>query len=407
MNKKEISLYLDGLSSGTETLFLRHLEAINRLSRYEESGVKSWLTAENADSADIFFLGEDHQIDNPLQLCRPILFDGVVPPALRPVAVSVKFPMTSNSLRELMQDAIENFKPIETPAADKDDRKITIRLPERTPPVEQTVEKPIEKPAEQTVEKQEEKPVEKPVEQAIEKQEEKSAEKPVEQVPEKQEEKPIIQSTEQPKETPQQIAGDLPFFEGYLKTYQPKEQTHSLIYKDGKTIYINRLQGKVFADCENIRDLVKILSTTEQPKISEFSDNHDNLRAFPFDAVLWSYGLHAPLFDEIVKKFDVTGQKARLKRWPLFGKWETESKLLFLTTLFTQKAASLREAEVKSGQNKDFVLHFMAAAELAGLPFELEQSNETEDTPITEKKKVGWINSLRQKLNMNNILSGN
>ncbi|MBP5789168.1 MAG: hypothetical protein J6W29_02930, partial [Neisseriaceae bacterium] len=395
MNKKEISLYLDGLSSGTETLFLRHLEAINRLSRYEESGIKSWLTAENADSADIFFLGEDHQIDNPLQLCRPILFDGVVPPALRPVAVSVKFPMTSNSLRELMQDAIENFKPVETPAADKDDRKITIRLPERTIPVRQVLEK------------QEEKSAEKPVEQVPEKQEEKPVEKPVEQVLEKQEEKQIIQSTEQPKETPQQIAGDLPFFEGYLKTYQPKDQTHLLTYKDGKQIYINRLQGKVFADCENIRDLVKILSTTEQPKISEFSDNHGDLRAFPFDAVLWSYGLHAPLFDEIVKKFDVTGQKARLKRWPLFGKWETESKLLFLTTLFTQKAASLREAEVKSGQNKDFVLHFFAAAELAGLPFELEQSNETEETPITEKKKVGWINSLRQKLNMNNILSGN
>lgn len=439
MNKKEISLYLDGLSSGTETLFLRHLEAINRLSRYEESGVLSWLTAENADSADMFFLGEDHHFDNPLQLHRPILFDGVVPPALRPVAVRVKFPMTSNALRELMSQTLEDFKPVKE---EEDDRKITIHLPERkeksasteTAPqaatAEQADKKSLEKVsihlpehhsvaeeklAEKVVEKPIQKAAEKPVEEVIEKTVEKSAEKPVEEVVEKPTEKPIEKVVEAPtaektiEKSPEQttIANtDLPFFEGYLKTYQPKEQTHSLIYKDGKTIYINRLQGKVFADCENIRDLVKILST-EQPEIRDFNDNHGDLRTFPFDAVLWSYGLHAPLFDEIVKKFDVTGQKARLKRWPLFGKWETESKLLFLTTLFTQKAASLREAEVKSGQNKDFVLHFMAAAELAGLPFELEQSNETEETPITEKKKVGWINSLRKKLNMNNILSGN
>ncbi|MBR3482636.1 MAG: hypothetical protein IKH45_07105 [Neisseriaceae bacterium] len=431
MNKKEISLYLDGLSSGTETLFLRHLEAINRLSRYEESGVKSWLTAENADSADMFFLGEDHHFDNPLQLHRPILFDGVVPPALRPVAVRVKFPMTSNALRELMLQTIEDFKPVKE---EDDDRKITIHLPERKVKPENTETTPQAATTEQADKKSpekvsiqlperhavtEEKPAEKAIEKPVEKNIEKLAEKPVEKTVEEVVEEPVEKTvekvaektaTEKPIEKTQEkttvVSGDLPFFEGYLKTYQPKDQTHSLIYKDGKQIFINRLQGKIFADCENIRDLVKILST-EQPQIGEFNDNHDNLRAFPFDAVLWSYGLHAPLFDEIVKKFDVTGQKARLKRWPLFGKWETESKLLFLTTLFTQKAASLREAEVKSGQNKDFVLHFMAAAELAGLPFELEQSNETEDTPITEKKKVGWINSLRKKLNMNNILSGN
>ncbi|MBR7002778.1 MAG: hypothetical protein IKI11_08975 [Neisseriaceae bacterium] len=410
MNKKEIFLYLDGLSSGTENLFSRHLEAINRLSRYEESGVQSWQKTENADSADMFFLGEEHRFDNPLKLARPILFDGVVPTALKPVAVRVKFPMTSNALRELMQDALENFKPVAVP--EEDPRKITIHLPERkvkaaaddTPPKElpkveiadkaTTDDKKAEKisiavperkasVAEKIAEKTEEKPVEKIVEET-------AAEK----------------ATEKPQEQTAIASDNLPFFEGYLKTYQPKDQTHTLTFKDGKTIYINRLQGKVFADCENIRDLVKILST-EKPTIGDFNDNHADLRAFPFDAVLWSYGLHAPLFDEIVKKFDIAGQKARLKRWPLFGKWETESKLLFLTTLFTQKAASLREAEVKSGQNKDFVLHFLAAAELAGLPFELEQSNESEDTPITEKKKVGWINSLRKKLNMNNILSGN
>ena len=423
MNKKEISLYLDGLSSGTETLFLRHLEAINRLSRYEESGVLSWLTAENADSADMFFLGEDHHFDNPLQLHRPILFDGVVPPALRPVAVRVKFPMTSNALRELMLQTIEDFKPVKE---EEDDRKITIHLPERKEKPASTETAPQAATAEQADKKSLEKvsihlpehhsvAEEKPADKATEEPIQKAAEKPVEEVVAKATEKPVEKVVEAPtaektiEKSPEQttIANtDLPFFESYLKTYQPKEQTHSLIYKDGKTIYINRLQGKVFADCENIRDLVKILST-EQPEIRDFNDNHGDLRTFPFDAVLWSYGLHAPLFDEIVKKFDVTGQKARLKRWPLFGKWETESKLLFLTTLFTQKAASLREAEVKSGQNKDFVLHFMAAAELAGLPFELEQSNETEETPITEKKKVGWINSLRKKLNMNNILSGN
>lgn len=423
MNKKEISLYLDGLSSGTETLFLRHLEAINRLSRYEESGVLSWLTTENADSADMFFLGEDHHFDNPLQLHRPILFDGVVPPALRPVAVRVKFPMTSNALRELMSQTLEDFKPVKE---EEDDRKITIHLPERKEKSASTETAPQAATAEQADKKSLEKvsihlpehhsvAEEKTAEKVVEKPIQKAAEKPVEEIVEKAAEKPVekvVEATTAEKtieKSPEQttIANtDLPFFEGYLKTYQPKEQTHSLIYKDGKTIYINRLQGNVFADCENIRDLVKILST-EQPEIRDFNDNHGDLRTFPFDAVLWSYGLHAPLFDEIVKKFDVTGQKARLKRWPLFGKWETESKLLFLTTLFTQKAASLREAEVKSGQNKDFVLHFMAAAELAGLPFELEQSNETEETPITEKKKVGWINSLRKKLNMNNILSGN
>ena len=349
MNKKEISIYLDGLSSGTETVFLRHLEAINHLSHYEESGVQSWLQTENAEHADLFFLGDDHKMDNPIHLARPILFDGVVPPALRAVAVSVKFPMTSIALKELMEKTIADFQPV----AEDDSRKITIQVPE---PKTHTEEKPAEKV-----------------------------------------EKVVKKPTKKSKTT--EIKGDLPFFEGYLKTYQPKDQVHTLTFQDGKQIFINRLQGKIFADCENIRDLVAILAT-EHPKISDFNDNHEHLRAYPFDAVLWSYGLHAPLFDEIVKKFDIAGQKARLTRWPLFGKWETESKLLFLTTLFTQQAVSLREAEDKSEQDKDFVLHFMAAAELAGLPFELEQTNETEKPPTPEKKKVGWINTLRQKLNM-------
>ena len=376
MNKKEISLYLDGLSNGVETLFLRHLQAINRLSRYEESGVASWQTTNNADSADMFFLGEDHHFDNPLQLKRPILFDGIVPTALKSVAVRVKFPMTSNALRELMQNTIENFQPA---PPEEDSRKITIHLPERKVKSVAETEQPN---------------TEKMVE-------------PATKVVEKKVEKPTPPVSGKSAKTKQANRSDTPFFEGYLKTYQPKEQTHTVVFADKKTVYINRLQGKIFADCENIRDLVHILARDETPQISAFGEQPTELRAYPFDAVLWSYGLHAPVPDDIAKKFDIAGQKARLKRWPLFGKWETESKLLFLTTLFTQKFVSLREAEVKSEQDKDFVLHFMAAAELAGLPFEIEQSNDQEEPPIQEKKKVGWINSLRKKLNMNNILSGN
>ena len=376
MNKKEISLYLDGLSNGVETLFLRHLQAINRLSRYEESGVASWQTTNNADSADMFFLGEDHHFDNPLQLKRPILFDGIVPTALKSVAVRVKFPMTSNALRELMQNTIENFQPA---PPEEDSRKITIHLPERKVKSVAETEQPN---TEKTVE-------------------------PAKEVVEKKVEKPTPPVSGKSAKAKQANHSDTPFFEGYLKTYQPKEQTHTVVFADKKTVYINRLQGKIFADCENIRDLVHILARDETPQISAFGEQPTELRAYPFDAVLWSYGLHAPVPDDIAKKFDIAGQKARLKRWPLFGKWETESKLLFLTTLFTQKFVSLREAEVKSEQDKDFVLHFMAAAELAGLPFEIEQSNDQEEPPIQEKKKVGWINSLRKKLNMNNILSGN
>lgn len=379
MNKKEISIYLDGLSAAAETLFLRHLQAINRLSRYEESGVASWQTTDNAVSADMFFLGEEHHFDDPLQLNRPILFESIVPTELKSVAVRVKFPMTSKSLQKLMQETLKNF---DSMPQEEDSRKITIHVPDRKKEIalEQSSEqqKNTVKSAEKWTEKNTEKSVEKSVEKTV-----KSAEK----------------SYRKSTKTTKQKGGYLPFFEGYLKTYLPKDQTHKLTYKNKKTIYINRLQGKIFADCENIRDLVQILASDETPQIGAFDNQPFQMRAYPFDAVLWSYGLHAPLPDEIVKKFDIAGQKIRLKRWPLFGKWETESKLLFLTTLFTQKAVSLREAEVKSEQDKDFVLHFIAAAELAGLPFEIEQSNNKEEPQITEKKKVGWINSLRKKLN--------
>lgn len=401
-----IHLYLDGLSAATAEVFARHLETINRLSRYEDGGIKSWETTDNAEVADLLFLGQNHHVTDPLHLNRPILFDGKVPSALSGVAISVQFPMTSMALKELMQDTIANFKPVTTEESKDDSKKITIHLPDRKPHVSVVTQK-------STIEQHTTKQVHITVPDRVvhDGEDKKTSIRSVQRSsPDKEEttstnkQEPVVEQQEIPVAN---IAQDVPFFEGYLHAYPPKDQVHTLTYADGKKIYINRLQGKVFADCGNIRELVQVLSSIEQPKLSDFSEQPTELRIFPFDAVLWSYGLHAPLSVTITKKFDIKGQKARLKRWPLFGKWETDSKLLFLTTLFTQKPVSLREATVKSGQDKDFVLHFIAAAEWAGLPFDLVQSTETEDTPITEKKKVGWINSLREKLNMNHILSGN
>ena len=362
MNKKEISLYLDGLSDDSKSLILQHLEAINRLSRYEDGGACLWQITDNAQRADLFLLGNKQRFENPQKLARPILFDGVVPSDLKPVAVQLKFPITSMALDKLMRETISNFKPV----AVSEKVKIPVGQPEKK----------------------------------------KTAHKNANSV------KTTISTTESVLK-PQKMADEVkpssnfaatrlkPFFEDYLEKFSKEKQAHIFTYPDSRRVYFHRLDDKVFSDYDSIRDLVRMLSQdTWYPKVKNWQKAPTHLHTFSAKAVLWSYGLHAPLSKAIQQKYNVAEQKIRLKDLPLFGHWESDNSLISLAKLFSEKACSVQEAADKSNTSKAFVLHFIAAVELVGLSFEIqrlphEKANTATATP--QKKKKSWLSGLYKK----------
>lgn len=120
---------------------------------------------------------------------------------------------------------------------------------------------------------------------------------------------------------------------------------------------------------------------------------------------LWSLGLRTDPDEIFMKRMKPDENEYKLKRWPVFGQWETHSRLLFLTTLFAQKFSSVSEAQIKSSALREDIIRFLWAADLAGLPFDVRKVDDEQAAPQAEKKKdIGWINRLREKLNMDQYL---
>ncbi|MBR7001585.1 MAG: hypothetical protein IKI11_02840, partial [Neisseriaceae bacterium] len=287
MNKKEISLYLDGLSDDSKSLFLQHLKAINRLSRYEDGGACLWQITDSAERADLFLLGSKQRFENPQKLARPILFDGIVPSDLKPVAAPLKFPITSMALNKLMRETISNFKPV----AVSEEVEIPVRQPEK----KTTARKKVADSVKSKVSKM-----------------------PATLKPQK--------VADETKTSSNLAATHLkPFFEDYLEKFSKEKQAHIFTYPDSRRVYFHRLDDKVFSDYDSIRDLVRVLSQdTWYPKVKSWQKAPTQMRTFSAKAVLWSYGLHAPLSKAIQQKYNVAGQKIRLKDSPLFGHWESD-----------------------------------------------------------------------------------
>lgn len=197
----------------------------------------------------------------------------------------------------------------------------------------------------------------------------------------------------------------LPFIEAYLQKYATTDKNHHL--QEGDTnIWIDRSEGLIYTERQTLGGLIHELSSLKHPQIirDKISPPND-ARSFIYEAVFWSYGLHASLSSTIKEKFGDPSCQVRLKRWPLFGKWETNSKLLLCTTLFTQKFISADDAVIKSGQDKEEIVRFLVAASMAGLPLEYKSVEIGSSAPVQAKKNVAWINSLREKLRMQEYLS--
>lgn len=215
---------------------------------------------------------------------------------------------------------------------------------------------------------------------------------------------PDIEHSRSRTSTHQSAATDAaePFFARYLKTYAAEQQQHVLKWPQ-QTVWFDRPGNKIYADVE-MKALIERLADTAAPAIDAYSPPPADMTAFSCQALLWSYGLHAPLPDSFSASRDMSAQRFRLKKWPLFGQWETSAELLLLTTLFTQKFTSLAEARARSGLEQTHILHFLAAAETAGLPIDAEPCTQTASTDGS-RREVAWINRLRKKLKMQDYLS--
>lgn len=187
-------------------------------------------------------------------------------------------------------------------------------------------------------------------------------------------------------------ASDTMNFSAYLARFPEKEQSHLLTYAKEK-VSIDAPNASIITTCATSSDLIALLLSDETAQCVSGSLKEGN--RFSYDLIMWSVGLHGKISQAFLNQY-TDNIAIRLKKWPLFGRWETAPKLLMLTTLFTQKFTSINEAVIRSGLEKEQVLHFLYAAKQARLPME-HQAMEN-NTSIEAKKKLGWIEELRHKL---------
>lgn len=150
-----------------------------------------------------------------------------------------------------------------------------------------------------------------------------------------------------------------------------------------------------------------------EPVISVATEAPDESLPFiTYDSMMWSYGLRAEPSAIFMENAGLDRNKFKIKKWPLFGQWETQSKLLLVSTLFSQKFSSVPEVAHRSDSSKEDIVRFLYAAYLANIPIdrepltaeeikELEDYNPGEETKI---KTIAWIDQLRNKLNMQDFL---
>lgn len=354
---RTVKLYFEGFSSSVKKNMVRYVETMNRLGRYSETGIYTWVDVEKAEHADILCLGDKHTLKNSQIIC-PVLFNGDISFPQNIISSSFEFPITALTLIGLLkrlleeQEAEENKPHVATHAG----------MMKR---IDELLQRSLER--------------------------------------EKQEEAQR-QSEEKEKQQTNKYS-----FEQYLSDYLSRDQRHCLKWKNHK-VWFNRLHSELFTTCKTQDELLKLLSSKEDLlEVLDWEEPVDELTKFSLESVLWSYGLHCPIFDLTLNRLNAEGLQVRLKRWPLFGNWETSSELLMLTTLFSRKSTSIYEATVKLGgeHKKVVVQHFLFAAELVGLPLDYQTVEHEEQHEISSRKNVDWINSLRQKFDMQNVLAGN
>lgn len=187
-------------------------------------------------------------------------------------------------------------------------------------------------------------------------------------------------------------------FSAYLARFPEKEQSHLLTYAKEK-VSIDAPNASIITTCATSSDLIALLLSDETAQC--VSGNLKEGNRFSYDLIMWSVGLHGKISQAFLNQY-TDNIAIRLKKWPLFGRWETAPKLLMLTTLFTQKFTSINEAVIRSGLEKEQVLHFLYAAKQARLPMECQEV--VDNTTVTAKKKLGWVEELRNKLRVNETM---
>lgn len=354
-----VKLYFEGFSSSVKKTMVRYVETMNRLGRYSETGIYTWVEVEKAEHADILCLGDKHTLKNSQIIC-PVLFNGDISFPQNIISSSFEFPVTALTLIGLLKRLLE-----------EQEAEVQQQPPVATHNVMQRIDELLQRSLAR----------------------------------EKKEKEEL--ATQQTKEEQPEI--NKYSFEQYLSYYLSRDQRHCLKWKNHK-VWFNRLHSELFTTCKTQDELLKLLSSKEDlPEVLDWEEPTDELTKFSLESVLWSYGLHCPIFDLTLNRLNAEGLQVRLKRWPLFGNWETSSELLMLTTLFSRKSTSIYEATVKLGgeHKREVIQHFLFAAELVGLPLDYQTVEHEEQHEISSRKNVDWINSLRKKFDMQNVLAGN
>lgn len=335
MTDKTAFLYIDGLTSETVRVLQYQLGIIGRIEHAESKLTYVWQTTFDPEQSQAYCLGEHHQCGNVKNIHKPVLLNKAQ--KIEGLVFGISLPVTTMGL-------IDALAWVELQLSN-------VMSKQQTAPANHSVEVAEQAAVTETV-----------------------------------------VENNQDKLT----ASDKISFATYLANTPLQEQNHLLTWENGEQVCINALSNTIISSSATLSDLMKLLLSDENVQYHSGSLNGTQ---FSYDAVMWSFGLHTQINGEFITQHDVDTCAIRLKKWPLFGRWETESKLLMLTTLFTQKFTSVNEATVRSGLDKEYVLHFLYAAQKARLP--MEYQNTVSNKPVQAKKNLGWINELRNKLHIN------
>ncbi|MBQ9601406.1 MAG: hypothetical protein IJR46_05265 [Neisseriaceae bacterium] len=340
MTSSTAFLYVEGFESEVVRVIQYQLGVIGRIQNTNSQLNHLWQITSDKQQAHAYCLGKDHQCGDLTTLNGPILLEGNT--QATGLTYRIKMPITILAL-------IDAFKWVEDNVGDV-----------------------VPKPALDTR-------VADSVDNAI---------------------ASIATQAKQEFSTSSNTISDKISFADYLARYPMQERKHLLTWDNGVQVLIDSANGVVISNCAQQTELVKLLLSSE---LAQCSSGSLNGTSFSYDAVMWSVGLRGQINSDFITTHDVDTCAIRLKKWPLFGRWETAPSLLMLTTLFTQKFISVHEASIRSGLTKEQVLHFLYAAEQARLPMDYQQTEK--DKPIEVKKSLAWINELRNKLRMNETVA--
>lgn len=355
---KTAYLFLDGFSPEVADIVRKQLLTVGRISSNTGSLACQWQVAASMAQASALLIGDGSQI-------QP---DDLNLPVISPVAeffthlkgVKISMPFTAVSLLNALEEV----------------EKLGVAHPDCKDVVEPAIAEEADKPLENTQ-------VEAEAETAL------SAERAA-----------LNETAIQTEKKP--ARGKLFPLLKYLKSNMDGV---FVSWKEG-VIWFDRKEKKILSNLSTAAEVAQLLAK-ETPvgiKSSAVVDVSD-FNVFTEDAVLWSYGLRVKPSETIYKKYTKEGIGFKLRKWPLFGQWETRSDLMFFATIFSQTFYSMQDAVLKTKKTEAEIVSFLIASELAGIPIELKPVAVTDQAETQGvRKNISWIGKLRDKLHMKDYL---